>query len=406
LEQKEEIDNELENLRKNGPKYSKEKLEKETARIKELCEKFNSLREAWRKLEKEIQVEKLTVKDYTGKEVIKAEISQELIEAKEIFANFQISETTQEEIKSKISKHIDNIKNTWDGGNYFANTLSFVPIVGNVVGPIHASEHSEKLEKHIKKEAKETLPAVVNKLITKATADLEKQKKKVLKKMDTLMEARGKEVREAKKVIEALEIVNRERENEIKDLREKSDREINKLQESIKKLNEQLKDYREKEANFQKFLNKQREEKTKKIMDNIDKPIQDDQAKIKALQDLINTLEASLDLAEKSRDQRAKELQHEKENHATTKANAEKDLEAKENELARKMKIADDLQKKLNQEIRDWEAKHKKVSDEKHELDLENVDLKAENKKFKDKYNKAKVEAEEWKTKWEGLQPT
>jgi hypothetical protein len=34
------------------------------------------------------------------------------------------------------------------------------------------------------------------------------------------------------------------------------------------------------------------------------------------------------------------------------------------------------------------------------------VDLKAENKKYKDKYNKAKVEAEEWKTKWEGLQPT
>ena len=57
------------------------------------------------------------------------------------------------------------------------------------------------------------------------------------------------------------------------------------------------------------------------------------------------------------------------------------------------MEIANNLQKKLNQEIRGWEAKHKKVSDEKHELDLENTDLKAENKELKAKREKEEKEA-------------
>jgi hypothetical protein len=63
-------------------------------------------------LKKEIKRDKeLSASTGKGKEIIKAEISKELIEAKEIFANFQISETTQEEIKSKISKHVDRVEN-------------------------------------------------------------------------------------------------------------------------------------------------------------------------------------------------------------------------------------------------------------------------------------------------------
>ena len=62
-------------------------------------------------LKKEFEYYKLSASIAKGKEVIKAEISKELIEAKEIFANFQISETTQEEIKSKISKHVDRVEN-------------------------------------------------------------------------------------------------------------------------------------------------------------------------------------------------------------------------------------------------------------------------------------------------------
>jgi len=117
-----------------------------------------------------------------------------------------------------------------------------------------------------------------------------------------------------------------------KNQKEKSDRDISELQEGIKILNGELKEYREKEENAQKFLNKQRAEKTKKVMDNINTPIQDPQTKIKALQDLVNQLEFNLKFTENSRDQRALELKHEKEAHATTKTNTAKDLEAEKTE--------------------------------------------------------------------------
>jgi len=47
----------------------------------------------------------------SGEEIIKAEISQELIQARETFANFQISETTQEEITRKVEKYVNQMKN-------------------------------------------------------------------------------------------------------------------------------------------------------------------------------------------------------------------------------------------------------------------------------------------------------
>lgn len=295
--------------------------------------------------------------------------------------------------------------------------------MGNITGPIHAAEHSKNLEKRIKKEVKEKLPEVVNKLITTATKDLEKQKKNVLKKMDAVITNREKEVAEAKKVIEALEIINRERENEIKDLREKSkedkklsEQKLNKLQGEIRKLLRELETFREKEQNAKNFLKKQREAELKKLMDgqnSVNPSIQDDQERIKQLNSVIDKLRLEIHVLEGSENQRELEVKNltdtlikERELQKTAIQNKDNEIARKENELARKMEIANNLQKKLNAEIRDWEAKHQKVSDEKHELDLENTDLKAENKKLKDKYNKAKVEAEEWKTKWEGLQPT
>jgi hypothetical protein len=60
----------------------------------------------------EESADELSAKTAKGKEVIKAEISQELIQAKEIFANFAISETTQEEITRKINKHVERLENT------------------------------------------------------------------------------------------------------------------------------------------------------------------------------------------------------------------------------------------------------------------------------------------------------
>src|SRR5205807_2676713 len=90
-------------------------------------------------------------------------------------------------------------------------------------------------------ETENSLEEAVIKLVNKTTTDLEKTKKKVLKKMDAVIETRSKEVTEAKKVIEALEIVNRERKHEIRDLRD-----------SIKTLRNRLAEYENKKKEFEK----------------------------------------------------------------------------------------------------------------------------------------------------------
>jgi hypothetical protein len=51
--------------------------------------------------------EELSASTTGGKEVIKAEISEKLLEARKIFAEFQISETTQETITRKINENVD-----------------------------------------------------------------------------------------------------------------------------------------------------------------------------------------------------------------------------------------------------------------------------------------------------------
>ena len=61
-------------------------------------------------------------------------------------------------------------------------------------------------------------------------------------RVNELIAKRNQEVVEAKKVIEALEIVNKERSEEIEDLREKADREIKSLQTEIGTLLSRLKE--------------------------------------------------------------------------------------------------------------------------------------------------------------------
>jgi len=110
-----EIEKELEDkVSKFGKtRYSSlEECEKENEKIVKLDTEIKELRKKLRKLEIEELGKKLSAKSYQGKEVIKAEISQKLIEAKGIFLSFRINETTQEEIKNKINKHVDRIENT------------------------------------------------------------------------------------------------------------------------------------------------------------------------------------------------------------------------------------------------------------------------------------------------------
>jgi chromosome segregation ATPase len=152
---------------------------------------------------------------------------------------------------------------------------------------------------------REKLEETVLKLVDKTTDDLEKAKKKVLKKMDAVIEARSKEVTQAKKAIEALETVNRERKEEIKDLKIKSTKEINNLHKSIRELNKQLVEFLKEKEDAENFFEKQREARLKKEMDgqrNINLPIQDPQAKITRLEKDIDDLEMELKIVRGDRD--------------------------------------------------------------------------------------------------------
>jgi len=142
-------------------------------------------------------------------------------------------------------------------------------------------------------EVKEELEKIVKKLVVNAVSDLEHQKKKISKKVGKVIAARELEVDEAKEIIKGLENISQNQQNKIKDLREKSDREIKSLQTEIGILLNRLKEYEKKKV-----------------------------------EDCEGQLER-----EKTR--------------------LEADLEAKEDELARKMKIANDQQRKLNGEIRE-----------------------------------------------------
>jgi hypothetical protein len=95
-----------------GERKLKKEIEKEgkeynakVAEIKKLLEKVFEL-----KKERERNKE-LSASTAEGKEIIKAEISQELIEAKEIFANFQISKASKEEISRKVEKKLGDLNN-------------------------------------------------------------------------------------------------------------------------------------------------------------------------------------------------------------------------------------------------------------------------------------------------------
>jgi len=204
-----------------------------------------------------------------------------------------------------------------------------------VISPVYGfmSPYTRRKESEKKAErVKEELENAVKKLVKSAIGDLEAHRKKIVKKTDKLIKAREEEVAEARKVINALEVVNQERGKEIEG-----------LQAGIKRLLNEIETFKEKEANAQKFFNKQKEAQRKRMMEadsNVNRPIQDNQEKINRLQDYIDSLEISLKLAEDSRDQRELELKH-----------ANEKITDKENELVRKMEIANNLQKQLNGEI-------------------------------------------------------
>jgi hypothetical protein len=104
------------------------------------------------------------------------------------------------------------------------------------------------------------------KLVNEAITDLEKRKKKAVKRVNELIAKRNQEVEQVRKTIKALETVGQESKEKYKTLKIESDKEIKALQESIKKLNEQLKEFQNKEkqlANEREKRLRERQQKEK-----------------------------------------------------------------------------------------------------------------------------------------------
>src|SRR6185312_15962285 len=284
-----------------GERELKKEIEKEgkeynakVAENKKLLEKFFEL-----KKERERNKE-LSASTAKGKEIIKAEITKELTEAKEIFANFQVSKASKEEISRKAKKKLESLER--EGLIQIPMKKYLIFRIGEPGGTTW--KKSEEL--------REKLEETVLKLVDKTTDDLEKAKKKVLKKMDALIETRNQEVAEAKEAIakkestiEGLKLTKRKQKEKTNREKYEADKEISKLQEGIKELNEQLKEYQKEKEDAENFFKKQREARLKKEMDgqgNIKSPIQDPQAKIKKLEKDIDDLEMELKIVRSDRD--------------------------------------------------------------------------------------------------------
>lgn len=364
-------------IEKEGKEYNAKVAEK-----KKLLEKFFEL-----KKERERNKE-LSASTAKGKEIIKAEITKELTEAKEIFANFQVSKASKEEISRKAKKKLESLEQ---------KGLIQIPMKKYLIFRIGEPGGTTWKKSE---ELREKLEETVLKLVDKTTTDLEKAKKKVLKKMDAVIEAREKEVTQAKKAIEALEIVNRERKEEIKDLKAKSTREINNLQESIKELKKALVEYENKKKEFEKDAKKYFQNEKNWLKPDMPEGEKSNTDLTPYLEE-INKLKFNGKWALEGWNSEKKKVERLENELKRETDRLTKDLTDKEAELARKMKIANELQIKLNAEIRDWEAKYQKTKAERDEIEEERDDLLTKNKELKEKREKAEAEARKWKDEYE-----
>ena len=98
--------------------------------------------------------------------------------------------------------------------------------------------------------------------------------------------------------------------------------------------------------------------------------MKNDEEKIKELEEFIEQLQAGLKISNAGWDSEKKKVEDCEDQLEREKKKSEANLEAKENELARKMKIANDLQQKLNGEIREWKEKCDKAKSEKDEIEV------------------------------------
>ena len=100
-------------INSEGERELKTELEKEQKELNGKIDKRNlladKLRDLGQKRKSSVSISK-GIKGVKGKEIIKAEISQGLAAARETFANFTVSPTSQEEITRNINECADRME--------------------------------------------------------------------------------------------------------------------------------------------------------------------------------------------------------------------------------------------------------------------------------------------------------
>lgn len=346
-----------------------------------------------------------------GKEVIKAEITQELEKARNIFENFQINLIEYSAAKNEITEKLLELHER--KGCEAEIDLMACPDL------FFGSLFERKAETQILRRKKaqivaETLGRVVMKMASNTITDLQAQKNKIVKKINKLIDARNAEVIQAQEIIKALETINQEAKNENKDLKEKSDREIRDLQRDIKKLNEQLKEINERENKLKEFrtrqLARELEENSKNSGKQVKNLTMSPEEEIKDLKKRLEETKFTALTFKEAEKQRALELQHEKEAHERTTTRLNADLEAKQDELERKSKIfseqmkeSEDKIKKLEKKISDLNTKIDEKDEELNEQQPTINELRGEKDRLTNLLDEAQNEKQELQAKYDAL---
>ena len=134
--------------------------------------------------ESEEEENQLAVSTSQGKEIIKNEISQELIKAKEIFESAEIGSVSTNNLKEELTEKLLELHER--GGNEAEiNLMSYV-------NPFSNRTSNQKWRKEKAEKVAEALSKTTMKLVNEAITDLEKRKKKAVKRVNELL---GKEMK-------------------------------------------------------------------------------------------------------------------------------------------------------------------------------------------------------------------
>lgn len=344
-----------------------------------------------------------------GKEVIKAEISQELEKAKKNFDNLQISQVKHETIKNEITEKLLELHERIGG----EAAINLLVDYNRLNGFFDSKVEAQKKRKAKAEKVAEAVGKTVMRAVSDTITDLEAQKNKISKKVGKLIEARNQEVIEAREVIRGLETLHNEALAKNKDLKQKSDREISNLQAAIKKLNNELKEFQNKGEQYKKFTQKnieriiERPNLTKEKMTNEEEKLKAENKELK--ENLTTALNAS-EFYRLAEEQKTLELKNLQDTLEREKNRLNADLETKENELERERKIFLDRQKELSEQIKQLKNKkqelERKIDEKDEELEQQQPTinrLRTEKETLQAELAKTQNEKQDLETKYEAL---